>query len=383
MEFELSQEQEQLYSGMKEFGAKILSPGASQRDKDQVFSRELWKKAADFGVQGLPVDPQYGGSGLDPLSMAIALEGLGYGNEDSGLSFALCAHILACTIPLMFFGSEKQKEKFLPGMCDGGLIAVNGMTEPASGSEVFQMQTTARKYNDGYLLNGTKIFATNGPEADLAIVYAKTDDSKGFHGGITAFIVEKGEKGFACGQSFEKMGLRSCTIGELVFEDVYISKENRIGEEGGGGYIFNLSMEWERSVLGAIHIGTMDRVLDQTIQYAKTRKAGENNIGSFQSVSHRIAEMKVMTEASRLLTYKAAWNLNKSRTNALNASIAKYYTSENYKQLADYALQIFGGYGYMTDYKIEKILRDAIASTIYSGTSNIQKNIISRWLGIK
>lgn len=383
MDFKITEEQDQLKNSIKEFGQKVLSPGADKRDADQQFASGLWKEAGKFGIQGLPVSEEYGGSGLDPLSTAIALEGLGYGNEDGGLSFAITAHLLACTIPVWKFGSQNQKEKFLPGLCNGDRIAVNGMTEAQSGSDVFEMSTRAEKSEGGYILNGIKTFASNAPVADTAIIYAKTGENAGFTGGITAFIVDTSSDGYSKGQHFEKMGLRTCPIGEIILENVFVPDGNRLGDEGSGGFIFNHSMEWERSLLIAVHVGTMERLVDISLKYANERQAGGSHIGRFQGISHKLSEMKVMLESARLLTYKAAWSLGRSKSNGLDASIAKYYTSKTFKSLTGMALEIFGGYGYMREYNIERVLRDAVAGTIYSGTSNIQKNIIARWMGVK
>jgi len=382
MDFEFSPEQRHLRDEVVRFAQKELTPGAAQRDRDQHFPKDLWRKCGEFGLQGLPVSTEYGGSGLDPLSTAIALEGLGYGSADGGLNFAICAHLLSCVVPIMKHGSEDQKKKYLPGLCDGALIAVNGMTEPASGSDAFNMSTTAVRDGSSFRINGTKTFSSNGPVADVAIVYASTDMAKGFQGGITAFIIEGGIAGFSSGQSFEKMGLRSAPIGELVLEDVLVGEDAVLGGVGGGGPVFNESMDWERACLVACHVGTMQRLLEETIAYAKNRQSGGDTIARFQAVSHQIADMKVRLEAARLLTYKAAWHLDHSRMAGQDASIAKLFASEALQLAAMDAIQIMGGYGYMTEYQTERVLRDAVAATIYSGTSEIQRNIIARWLGL-
>jgi len=300
-----------------------------ERDREQIFPHKLWLKCGEMGFQGLPVPEQYGGSGLDPLSTAIALEALGYGCHDGGLVFAICAHLLACVVPIWKFGSEDQKGRYLPGLCDGNLIAVNAMTEPGSGSYAFSMSTRAEPNGDGFRINGTKTFSSNGPVADLAVVFAITDPEKGYHGGVTAFLVEKGAPGFQVGQKFEKMGLRTCLIGELVFEDVHVPSDAVLGGLGGGSAIFAHSMDWERICLFASHIGTMERLFERSIEYARTRVQFGQPIGKFQAISHNIADMKVQLEAARLLTYKAAWNLDMTRTVSLDASMAKLFVSES------------------------------------------------------
>ena len=233
MNFELSEEQKLLREEIVRFAQRELSPGAAERDRAETFPRELWGRCGAIGLQGLPVPEAWGGSGADPVTTALALEALGYGCEDGGLVFAVCAHLLACVVPVWKNGSEEQRRRFLPGLCDGSLVAVNGMTEPTSGSDAFSIATRAEPDGDGFRLNGIKTFSSNGPVADLAVVYAATDPDKGYAGGTTAFIVESDTPGFSRGQRFEKMGLRSCPIGELVLEDVVVPRENVLGEVGG------------------------------------------------------------------------------------------------------------------------------------------------------
>jgi alkylation response protein AidB-like acyl-CoA dehydrogenase len=328
------------------------------------------------------VPEEYGGGGLDPLTTALSLEALGYGCHDTGRVFSLCAHLLACVIPIWKFGSEAQKRKYLPRLCNGTLIAVNAMSEAGSGSDAFSLCTQATRDGDGWRITGTKTFASNGPVADLALVFALTDSVKRAHGGITAFLVEAGTTGFRAGQRFEKMGLRTSPIGELVFEDVYVPAEAMLGQPGSGAEQFTHAMNWERVCLFAAQVGVMERLLEKAVGQARTRKQFGQAIGKFQGVSHRIADMKVMLEAARLLTYRAAWKLERERSVSLDASISKLFVSESLVQTALGTMQAFGGYGYMADYEIERALRDAVAGTLYSGTSEMQRNIIARWLGL-
>ena len=382
MDFSLTEEQKSLRKEIINFATKELNKGVADRDRAQVFPRELWRKCGEMRLQGLPVPERYGGVELDPLSTAIALEALGYGCHDGGLVFSISAHLLACVVPIWKYGSEEQKQRYLPGLCDGTLIAVNAMSEPGSGSDAFAMSTRAEPLDGGFRLNGIKTFTTNGPVADLAVVYALTDPEMRYHGGITAFLVEKGTKGFKVGQTFEKMGLHTSPMGELVFENVSVPPEAVLGEVGGGSRIFIESMDWERICLFATHIGVMDRLLTRTIEYSRTRVQFGQPIAKFQSISHRIADMKVNLEAARLLIYRAAWLLDHARSASLEASIAKLFVSESLLKAALSTLQIFGGYGYMTEYEVERAVRDALGSTIYSGTSEMQRNIIARWLGL-
>jgi alkylation response protein AidB-like acyl-CoA dehydrogenase len=382
MEFSVSGEQKLLRDNIVRFARDVLSPGAAERDREQAFSRELWTRCGEIGLQGLPVPEQYGGSATDPLTCAMALEALGYGCTDGGLVFSLCAHLLSCVVPLWQHGNEDQKRRYLPGLCNGQLIGVHAITEPGSGSDVFALRTTAEPDGKGFRINGSKTFISNAPVADLVIVFALTDARKGFHGGVTAFLVERGTAGFSAGPKFEKLGLRSSPNGELAFSDVYVSADAILGGVGGGSAVFAGSMDWERICLFASHVGTIERLLETTVAYARTRSQFSQTIGKFQGVSHRIADMKVQLEAARLLTYQAAWRLGNVRTASLDAAIAKLFVSESLVQTALATVQLHGGYGFMTEYGVERALRDAIGSTIYSGTSEMQRNIIARWLGL-
>ncbi|HUG79371.1 MAG TPA: acyl-CoA dehydrogenase family protein [Burkholderiales bacterium] len=382
MDFSLTEEQRLLRDNIVRFARAALNEGAAQRDREQVFSRELWRKCGEIGIQGLPVPEQYGGSGVDPLTCAMALEALGYGCHDGGLVFSLCAHLLSCVVPLWQHGSEEQKRRYLPGLCDGTLVGVHAITEPGSGSDAFALRTKAERDATGYRINGTKTFISNGPVADLVIVFALTDAQKGYHGGVTAFLVETTTPGFSASKKFEKMGLRSSPIGELVFTDVHVPAEAVLTGVGAGSSIFGTSMDWERICLFASHVGTMERLLETAISYARTRSQFKQVIGKFQAVAHRIADMKVQLEAARLLTYRAAWRLGHARNASLDAAMAKLFVSESLVQAALSTVQVHGGYGFMTEYEIERALRDAIGSTLYSGTSEMQRNIIARWLGL-
>jgi alkylation response protein AidB-like acyl-CoA dehydrogenase len=382
MDFSLTDEQQMLRDEIVRFAQRELNEGVLQRDREHAFPRELWLKCGDMGLQGLPVPQEYGGAGLDPLSTALALEAFGYGCRDGGLVFAVCAHLLACVVPIWKHGSEEQRRRYLPRLCNGRLIAVNAMTEPGSGSDAFAMRTRALPADGGFTIKGTKTFSSNGPIADVALVYAMTDPARGYHGGVTAFLVERGTAGFKPGQVFEKMGLRTCPIGELVFEDVRVTAEAAIGQVGAGSGIFSQSMEWERVCLAACHLGTMQRLLEQATEHARTREAFGQRIGKFQAVSHTIADMKVRLEAGRLLTYRSAWRLDRARSVAMDASMTKLFVSEALVRTAMDTVQLLGGYGFMAEYEVERAVRDAVGSTLYSGTSEMQRNIIASWLGV-
>ncbi|HEX2723847.1 MAG TPA: acyl-CoA dehydrogenase, partial [Gemmatimonadaceae bacterium] len=268
------------------------------------------------------------------------------------------------------------------GLCDGSLVAANAMTEPGSGSDAFALVTRADLDTDGFVLNGAKTFASNAPCADVFITYASNDSAKGYHGGVTAFIVPRKTPGFRTGPRFRKLGLRSSHMGEVIFENALVSHDAVLGTVGGGGPIFAQSMDWERVCLGAIHVGAMQRLLESCIRHARTHKVGGTAIGKSQSVSHRIADMKVRLDASRTLMYRAAASLETSRNVSMDAAIAKLFVSESFVACAQSASAIFADEGVIAGHEAERTLRDALASTIYSGTSEIQRNIISRWLGL-
>lgn len=382
MDFSISEEQKALRDRIIKFAQQELNEDVVTRDREQIFSRELWQKCAEFGIQGLPADKTYGGSGVDALTCAMGLEAFGYGCRDGGLVFSICAHILACIVPISKHGTEEQKQRYLPGLCDGRLIGMHAITEPGAGSDPFSMQTRAERDGNGWRINGTKAFVSNGPIGDLAIVFAMTDLQKGFHGGATAFIIEKGTPGFSHGKRFEKLGLHTAQVSELVLDNVYVPKNAVLGTVGGSTSIFATAMDWERIVLVASHVGTMERLLETSVAYARKRSQFGQAIGKFQAISHKIADMKVQLEAARLLAYCAAWRLDHARTAALDAAITKLFVSESLVGSALDTVQIHGGYGFMAEYEVERALRDAVGSTIYSGTSEMQRNIIARWLGL-
>lgn len=382
MDFSLSDEQRLLRESILRFARDELNDRVAERDRAQDFPRDAWQRCAQLGLQGLPVPEEFGGSALDPLSCAVALEALGYGCRDGGLVFSLCAHLLACVVPVSTHGSAAQKERYLRGLCDGSLVGCHAITEPGSGSDTFAMRTRAERIEGGWRLNGSKTFISNGPVADVAVVFAVTDPQKGFHGGITGFLLDRHMHGFAAGHKMEKLGLRTSPVGELVFTDLEVGDDAVLGKIGGGTAVFGTAMEWERTLLVAAHVGTLERLLETAVDYARTRQQFGQAIGKFQAVAHKIADMKVSLEAARLLAYRAAWKLNRSRDVALDAAITKLFVSESLVRGALDAVQIHGGYGFMAEYDVERVLRDAIGSTIYSGTSEMQRNIIARWIGL-
>ncbi len=382
MDFSFTDEQKMLRDSIVKFARAELNDDVIERDRTHTFSTESWRKCAAIGIQGLPVPQEYGGSAADPLSCAIGLEALGYGCRDGGMVFSLCAHLLACVVPVWKHGSDTQKRRYLKGLCDGSLIGAHAITEPDSGSDSFAMRLLAERDEGGWRLKGTKTFISNGPVANVVVVFAVTDAAKGFHGGTTAFLVDRGVAGFASGQQFEKMGLRTSAVGELVFEDAHWPDDAVLGGVGAGAGVFATAMDWERALLVAAHLGTIERLLETSIAYARSRAQFGQSIGKFQGVAHKIADMKVQLEAARLLVYRTASRLNAARNISLDASITKLFVSESLVKVALDAVQVHGGYGFMTEYEVERALRDAIGATIYSGTSEMQRNIIARWLGL-
>jgi alkylation response protein AidB-like acyl-CoA dehydrogenase len=381
LDFAWTSEQQALSAEISRFARHELNERLVERDHEAQFSREAWNKCAQLGLQGLPVPQEYGGAGADILTTVCAFEALGYGCQDNGLIFSINAHMWTSEIPLMSFGTEEQKRRYLPKLASGQWIGNGAMTEPMSGSDAYSLSTRADRKGGKYVLNGTKTFITNADCADVVIMFANVDLSRG-PAGITAFIIEKGTPGLYVGKKISKMGLRTSPMAELSLVDCEVPAENVLGKEGSGQAVFTASMEWERICIMASHVGTMQRLLETSVRYAKEREQFGKPIGKFPAVSDRIAEMDVRLEAARLMLHKAAWLKKMGRHAVREASIAKLFVSEAYVQTSLDAIQVHGGYGYMTEYQVERDLRDAIAGKIYSGTSEIQKAIIAGFLGL-
>jgi alkylation response protein AidB-like acyl-CoA dehydrogenase len=381
LDFSWSDEQLAFKDAVVKFAKKELNDGFLERERSGTFSHENWRKCAKFGLHGLAIPEKYGGSDADILTTMLMMEGLGYSCADNGLIFAINAQMWSVQHPILTFGTEFQKEQYLPGLVCGEIIGAHGMTEPDSGSDAYSLRTRAERVDGGYVLNGTKMFVTNGPIADMAVVFATLDPQKG-RWGITTFIVEKGTPGFTMSKNMEKMGLRTSPLGELIFQDCFVSEENRLGAEGAGASVFNSSMEWERSCILASQVGAMERQLEAAVRYARQRRQFGQPIARFQSVANRLADMKVRLETARLMLYKVAWLKKIGKPATMEAAIAKLYLSECFVESSHDAIATYGGYGYMTESQVERDLRDAIGGTIYSGTSDIQRTIIARLLGL-
>ena len=381
MDFSWSDEQLAFKKTVVQFAQEELNSDLVNRDKQGVFSHENWRKCAEFGIQGLSVPALYGGRDTDILTALLAMEGMGYGCRDNGLTFALNAQMWTVQLPIVNFGTEAQKQRYLPDMCNGHLIGAHGITEPEAGSDVFSLSTHAEKCPGGYRLNGTKKFVSLAPVADLALIFATIDPDLG-RWGVTAFIVEKSLPGFGVSPVREKMGLRTVPMGELTFEDCFVPVENRLGPEGAGVGISSSSLEWERCCILASQLGAMEYQLETSINYARKRRQFGQSIGKFQSVSNRIADMKVCLETARLLLYKVAWLKKMGKPAMMEAALCKLYLSECFVESSLSAIRIHGGNGYMTELEVERDLRDAVGGVIYGGTSDIQRTIIARMLGL-
>ena len=382
MEFVLSEEQTELREAVIRFARQEIGHDLSSCDKEGSFPFDSWQKCADMQIIAMPFPEEYGGCGADLLTTVVILQALGYSCRDAGLVHALATQIL-CGLQIHLFGTDEQKQRFLPPLCRGETVFAQAITEPGAGSDAIgAMQTRATKSADGYLLNGSKMFISNGPIADVVIVFALTNPEGSRLGGISCFLVEKETPGFTRCPPIEKMGLCTLQNGELVFDDCRVSASALLGREGQGAIIFNESMEWERSLLPAAHLGTLERILETSVDYARKRSAFGQPIGKYQAVANKIVEMKVAYELGQLILYKAAALKGQGKRAAMEASIAKLFISEGLKQSCLDAVQVHGGYGFTKEYEIERDLRDSIAGTIYSGTSEMQQAIISRLLGL-
>ena len=381
MEFSLSAEQRELKEAAAAFARAKLNQDLAKREEAGEFPAEAWRACAEFGIQGLPVPAELGGGGSDILTTVLVMEALGYGCHDNGLIFSLNAQMWSIELPLVKFGTPAQQQAYLPGLVSGDLIGVHAMTEPESGSDAFSMRTRAERVGDHYRLSGTKLYITNAPVADVVLVFA-SHPGRPRMAGISAFLVDKGTPGFTVSRSLEKMGLRTSPMGEVVLDDCLVPAESRLGPEGAGMAIFNSSMAYERSCILASALGAMQRQLETCVGHARARKQFGQAIGKFQGVSDKVADMYLRLEAARLLVYRAAWLTQQGKPALIEAAAAKLFTSEAWVQSSLDAIQIHGAYGYMKEAGIERDLRDAVAGTIYSGTSEIQRVVVSRMLGL-
>ncbi len=381
MDFSLTADQLELADAAAGFARQELNEDLAAREDEGEFPRDLWRACAKFGILGLPVPAEFGGTGNDIITTTVVMEALGYGCQDNGLLFSLNAQMWSVQHPLLTFGSPEQKQAYLPGLVGGDIIGGHAMTEPGSGSDALHMSTRAERRDDQYVLNGTKQFITNAPVSDVLLVYASVMGTPGL-AGLSAFLVDANTPGLTVSKSMSKMGLRTSPMGEVALADCVVSASTRLGPEGAGMAIFNSSMEWERSCLLASAIGAMRRQLESCVSYARSREQFGQPIGKFQAVSSKLADMYVRLEAARLMIYRVAWLKQQGKAAPAEAAAAKLFASEAWVRSSEDAIQTYGASGYMKETGIERDLRDAVAGTIYSGTSEIQRVVIARMLGL-
>lgn len=361
----------EIYSQTKEWSTP--APG--------VFTPEEWKLCASLGLLGLGVPEQYGGQGCDFLGTAHAVEAFGRGAPDMSLVFAAMAHLFACAMPIAEHGGDEMRQEFLPRLSSGQWIGANAITEDGAGSDVTRLSSRAESAGEDYVLTGEKSFVSNGPVADVFTVYAVTQPALGYLG-VSAFVVERGTPGLIIGEPFGKMGLDRCPASTLRLDDCVVPASRRLGREGQGAAIFQAAMRWERTCLFAAYLGRMERLVDQCADHARNRVQFGRRIGSNQAVSHRVARMRMRLEAARLLLWQACWRLQHGDHAVGEVAMAKLAVSEAAVESAMDAVRIFGGAGIRDDLGIERELRDAVPSLIFSGTSEMQLELIAEELGL-
>jgi alkylation response protein AidB-like acyl-CoA dehydrogenase len=377
MDFSLTPEQVEFRDAVRDFAIRSLEADPSPRE----FRRDLWDRIADFGILALPVPPEWGGSGMDVLTTTLAMEALGYGCRDHGLLFSVHAHMWAVLMPVLTFGTDEQKERYLKALAAGRLVGAHAMSEPDSGSDAFALRTRAVREGDGYVLNGVKTFVTNAPVGDVFVLFATVNPARGMWG-VTAFLLDRDTPGLDVSAPFRKMGLSGSPMGEVILTDCRVPLEARLGAEGQGATIFNHSMGWERACILGSQVGRLERQLETALRYTSERTQFGRRIGDFQLVAARLADMRVRMETARLLLHRAAWAQSVGEDVALYAAMAKLHISEVAVQSGLDAVQVHGGYGYMQEFTPESELRDAVGGTLYSGTSEIQRMLIARALGL-
>jgi butyryl-CoA dehydrogenase len=378
MEFSFTDEQKAFKDQVLKFSQKELAPLAEEADWKAEFCWEAWRKIGGFGLLGITYPEAYGGSGADVVTACLAGEAVAKGGAEGGLCLAWGAHTYLCGDTIVRHGTEDQKKKYVPPLASGEWVGAMGLTEPGAGSDAASVRTTAVRKGDSYYLNGTKMFITNGPIADVMVIIAVTDkEKKG--AGISAFIVEKNYRGFSVGRELKKMGVRASTTGELVFDDCPVPAENILRREGDGFLIALGTVEWDRSTLLAPSLGGMEYALEACVSYAKERRQFDRPIASFQAIQHKLADMKVVIEAMRLLIYRVAWLKDQGKgINPVEAAVAKLFVGELAMKAAHDAVQIHGGYGFMHEYPVERLYRDTRLGSIGGGTSEIMRLIIAR-----
>jgi alkylation response protein AidB-like acyl-CoA dehydrogenase len=377
MNFQLTEEQIMVRDTIRDFARTEIKPGVIERDEKAEFPKEVIKKLGELGFMGMQTPEQYGGSGLDTVSYTIALEEIA--RVDASTAVILSVNNSLFPNAILKFGTEYLKEKYLPQVGGLGKLGAYSLSEPQSGSDAKAMLTTATKDGDSYILNGTKNWVTNGISSDYVVVFAKTDKNAG-HRGISAFVVEKGWAGFSTGKKEDKLGIRGSDTSELIFENCRVPAENLIGEEGQGFKIALATLDAGRIGIAAQALGIAQGALEKAIQYANEREQFNKKIGEFQGVSFKLADMATRVDAARLLVYRAAWMKDAGMNLGEKASMAKMFASDTAMYVTTEAVQIHGGYGYIREFEVERMMRDAKITQIYEGTNEIQRLVISRHL---
>lgn len=377
MDFKLTEMQLDIANLAKDFAEKRLLPTVKERDEKETFDRSILDEMGQLGLLGIPWSEEEGGVGADFLSLAVACEEIAKVDPSIALSFEV--HTMLCSWPIWKFGTAEQKEKFLKPLAEGTALGAFGLTEPNAGTDALNGSTTAVKNEDGsYTLNGSKVFNTNGGEAEVTVVFAATDKSKGAKG-MSAFIVEKGMEGFTYGKEEVKMGIRASVQRELVFQNVRIPAENLLGKEGDGFKIAMMTLDGGRVGVGAQALGIAEGAYNEAVKYSKERVQFGKPIATKQAIAFMLADMKIKIETARLAVYKAAWKMGQPdvKSYSMDASIAKKYASDIAMQVTTDAVQVFGGYGFTREYPVERYMRDAKITQIYEGTNQVQQMIIS------
>ncbi len=377
MNFALGEEVEAVRDTVHRFAQEKLGPRAEEIDRSNEFARDLWPELGALGLLGITADPDFGGSGLGYLAHVVAVEELARASASTSLSYG--AHSNLCVNQINRNGNAEQKARYLPKLCSGEHVGALAMSEPGAGSDVVSMKLRAEKRGDRYILNGSKMWITNGPDADVLVVYAKTDPTAGPKG-ITAFLIEKGFKGFSTAQKLDKLGMRGSNTCELVFEDCEVPAENVMGAEGGGVRVLMSGLDYERVVLSAIGIGIMHACLDVVMPYVHERKQFGQPIGEFQLIQAKVADMYTAMNSARAYVYAVAAACDRGAVTRQDAAACCLYASEQATQQALQAIQILGGNGYINDNPTGRLLRDAKLMEIGAGTSEIRRMLIGREL---
>ena len=374
MDYNMTEDQEMFVKMVKDFGEKRLLPGITERDHNHEYDEGIVAEMLEMGLAGTYFPEEYGGAGADLLSYIMTVEELA--KYDAGISITLSADVSLCANPIYEFGTEEQKAKFLKPLCEGTKLGAFALTEPNAGTDAAGQQTVAVKEGDHYVLNGSKIFITNGGAADIYIVFAMTDKSQGTKG-ISAFILEKGMDGFTFGKKEDKMGIHTSQTMELVFQNVKVPAENLLGQEGKGFKIAMMTLDGGRIGVAAQALGIAEAALADAIEYSKQRVQFGKPLCKFQAISFKLAEMATKIEAARQLVYKAAMRKEEKKPYSVDAAMAKMYASDIAMEVTTDAVQIFGGYGYSEEYPVARHMRDAKITQIYEGTNEAQRLVIS------